>query len=103
VILGRSGVPSATSMAEALMVGCWSSTPRGSQVVRPRLSSGSQGPDLRAGQEYSSVLCSGLGGDAWSPPAMSGIGALGLDCFSFFLVRVLFAKWRASSSNFRFL
>jgi hypothetical protein len=34
---------------------------------------------------------------------VGGRGALGLDCFSFLLVRVLFAKWKASSSNFRFL
>jgi hypothetical protein len=34
---------------------------------------------------------------------MGGRGALGLDCFFFILVRVLFAKWKASSSNSRFI
>jgi hypothetical protein len=48
VILGQQGGPSSsTSMTEALMVSCWSSTPLGSQVVRLRLSGGSQGIDLR--------------------------------------------------------
>jgi hypothetical protein len=47
-------------------------------------------------------MYSGLGGDALSPPAMGGREAPGLDCFSFFLVRVLCAKWKASSSNSRF-
>jgi hypothetical protein len=44
VIFGQKGGPSSsTSMAEALLVGCCSSTPLGRQVVRPRLSRGSQG------------------------------------------------------------
>jgi hypothetical protein len=39
VFFGQDGGhSSSTSMAEALKVGCWSSTPRESQVVRPRLS-----------------------------------------------------------------
>jgi hypothetical protein len=90
-------------MAEALLVGCWSSTPLGSQVVRPRLSGGSQGLDLGAGEEHSSILRSELGGDAWSSPAVGGRDALGPDCFSHLLVRVFFVKWEAPSSNFRFL
>jgi hypothetical protein len=73
VILGHKGGPScSTSMAESLMVGYWISTSLGSQVVRPRLSSGSHGLDLGAGQEHLSGLCSGLGGDAWSPSAVGG-------------------------------
>jgi hypothetical protein len=90
-------------MVEALMVGCWSSTPLGSKVVRPRLSGGSQGLDLGAGQERSSIMRSELGGDAWSSPAVGGRGSLGPDSFFYLFVRVVFVKWKAPSSNFRFL
>jgi hypothetical protein len=89
-------------MAKALMVGCWSSTPLGSQVVRPRLSGGSQGLDLQAGQERSSGLRSGLGGDAWSSPVVGGRDDLGLDCFFHLLARVFFVKWKAPLQNLGF-
>jgi hypothetical protein len=104
VILGQYGGPiSSTSMAEALSVGCWSSTPRGRQVVRPRLSGGRQGLDLVVGNGRSSIMRSELGGDASSSPAVRGRDYLGPDCFFSILVRVVFVKWKALSSNFRFL
>jgi hypothetical protein len=89
MIFGQYGGPSSsTSMAEAFSVGCWSSTPRGRQVVRPRLSGGRQGLDLVVGNGRSSIMRSELGGDASSSPAVRGGDYLGPDCLS---------------SNFRFL
>jgi hypothetical protein len=103
VFFGQDGgQSSSTSMTEALLVGCWSSTPLESQVVRPRPSSGSQGPDLDAEHERSSTMRSGLGRDAWSSPTVGGRDTLGLDCFSYLLVRVFFVNWKAPSSNTRF-
>jgi hypothetical protein len=55
-------------MMEAQLICCWSSTLIDGQVVRPRPSSGSQGLDLVAGHERSSLLRSELGGIAWSSP-----------------------------------
>ncbi|KAK1643349.1 hypothetical protein QYE76_061154 [Lolium multiflorum] len=86
VILGQQGGPSTTSMEEALSVSCWSSTLRGSQVVRPRLSGGSQGLDLVAGNECSSILRSDLGGDAWRSPTVGGSGFPGPDRFFYLLM-----------------
>jgi hypothetical protein len=103
VILGQDGGPSSSSMAEALLISCWSSTLLDSQVVSPRPSSGSQGLDLVVGQDRSSLLRSELGGNAWSSPALGGRDAFRLDCFFHFLVRVFFVKLRASSSDVRFL
>jgi hypothetical protein len=103
VILGQDGGPSSSSMAEALLISCWSSTLLDSQVVRPRPSSGSQGLDLVVGNGRSSLLRSELGGNAWGSPAFGGRGAFGLDCFFHFLVRVFLVKWRAPSSNVWFL
>jgi hypothetical protein len=103
VIFGqKSGPTSTTSMAEAQSIGCWSSTPTGSQVVHPRLSEGSQGPDLVVGDERSSTPRSGLGGDALNSPAACGRVTFGLDCFFYFLVRVVSVNWKDLSSNSRF-
>jgi hypothetical protein len=102
VILGQHGGPTTTSMAEALSDGCWSSTLLGRQVVRPRLSGGSQGLVLDVGIERSSTLRSELGGDAWSSPAVRGGGCPGPDCFFYLFVRVVFVKWKVPSSNSRF-
>jgi hypothetical protein len=102
-IFGQDGDPSSTSMAEALMINCWSSMPLEGQVVRPRPSSGSQGLDLLTGVERSSSPHSELGGNALSSPAFYGGSTVVLDCFFFLSFRVLFVKWRASSSNVRFL
>jgi hypothetical protein len=44
-----------------------------------------------------------LGGDAWSSPAVRGGDYLGPDCFFSILVRVVFVKWKALSSKFRFV
>jgi hypothetical protein len=104
VFFGQDGGQSSTSSkTEALMVGRWSSTPTGSQVVHSRLSGGSQGLDLGPGQGRSGTSRSELGRDAWSSPAVVGRGLPGLDCFFYSLFRVVFVKWKVPSSNCRFL
>jgi hypothetical protein len=102
VILGQHGGPTTTSMAEALSDGCWSSTLLGRQVVRPRLSGGSQGLVLDVGIECSSILLSELGENASSSPALGDRGAHVLDCIFYFLSRVLFVKCKAHLKITRF-
>jgi hypothetical protein len=82
VILGQDGGPSSTSMMEALLISYWSSTLLDSQVVCPRPSRGSQGLDLVAGQDRSSLLRSELGGNAWSSPTL-GVAEAPLDSTDF--------------------
>jgi hypothetical protein len=101
-IFGQDGGPSSSSMVEALLINCWSSTLLEGQVVRPRLLSGNKGFDLVARVEHSSMLRSELGGNALSSPVLGGRGTIVLDCFFYFSFRVLFVKWGASSSNVRF-
>jgi hypothetical protein len=101
-IFDQDGGPSSTSMAEAVLIDCWSSTPVEGQVVRPRPSSGSQGLDLLAGVESSSSPRSELGGNASSSPVFCGRGPTVLDCFFLLSFRGLVVKWKVSSSNVRF-
>jgi hypothetical protein len=71
--------------------------------VRPQTSSGCQQTDLYAGVELSSILLSGLGGDASSSPALGGRGNEGLDWFLSFYFRVISIKCEGSSSNIWFI
>lgn len=97
-ILGHGG-QSTTSDRRLLSVICWSSTPRGCQVVRPRKSQGSQRRRSLAGRGRSSALVLLLGGNALRTPAAGGRDAHGLDCFFNFLARVFLVKVQALSSN----
>jgi hypothetical protein len=92
MIFGQDGGPSSTSMAEALLIDCWSSTLLEDQVVRPRPFSGSQGLDLVAGVECSSSLRSELGGNTWNSPALCGRGTTVLDCFFILFLQGAFCK-----------
>jgi hypothetical protein len=59
--------------------------------------------DLGTGVEFSSILLSGLGGDASSSPTLGGRGTEGLDYLFTFSSRVLSVKCEGSSSNSWFI
>jgi hypothetical protein len=98
VVLGQQGGPASTSGSEALRFLCWCSTLPEGQVVRPRSPGGCQRLNLHAGEEYSSLQLSELGGYAWSSPATGGRGTV-LDRVFLCNFRVLCVKCEALTLN----
>lgn len=99
---GQQGGFFSTSMMEASLCLCWSSTPPHSQVIRSRRFGGGQRRWFFAGRRISSDLSQFLGGDASRMPASGGGEAPGPDCFSKFCSGVCFVNLQALSSNIRF-
>jgi hypothetical protein len=101
VILYRQGGENSTSSAEALQTSRRSSTRY--QVVHPWWLGNGQRLQFIAGREPASILLLFLGGNTWRMPASCDGGTQGLDCLEQNCTWVFSVKWKALSSNYRFL